>query len=197
MASEPIGDITVLLQAVRDGLPGAPDRLMALVYGELRNIARQRKASARADSLEPTSLVHEAYLRLFSRTDLSWENRHHFFWAAARAMRDILVERARRRGAAKRGGGCEHVPIMDDEAACISEATDLIALNQALERLEVLYPLAGQMVMLRFFAGLTREQVAEVTGMSSGAVWREWCLAKAWLHKELVGANSRSKAPHA
>ncbi|MEK6702334.1 MAG: ECF-type sigma factor [Planctomycetota bacterium] len=194
MMQKPAGDVTVLLRAVRDGLPGAPDRLMACVYGELRKIASNRVAGAGTDVLEPTTLVHEAYLRLFGKDDTSWENRHHFFWAAARAMRDILVERARSRGAEKRGGSIQHVELTD-LPSLESESIELLSLSEALTRLEIDHPVAAQIVTLRFFAGLTREQIAEVMQMSPSAVWREWQFAKAWLHTEIDGAGPTPDAP--
>lgn len=188
MADEQIGDVTVLLRAVREGLPGAADRLMALVYERLKQIARNRVGAVGPCDLEPTTLVHEAYLKMFGKDEPSWENRHHFFWAAARAMRDILVDRARRQAAYKRGGGRRHVQINDDIPQ-VSGAEDLLALNEAIRRLEAAHPDTARIVILRFFAGLTREQIVEITGLTATAVWREWSFAKAWLLDELEGRN--------
>jgi RNA polymerase sigma factor (TIGR02999 family) len=189
MTEDRAGDVTVLLKAVKEGLPGAPDRLMSLVYDELKHIAWNRAASAGTGSMEPTTLVHEAYLRMFAKADPAWENRHHFFWAAARAMRDILVERARRQGAEKRGGQRRRIEL-DDDLPQVTEAEDLLALTGAIRRLEAFHPDSAHLVILRFFAGLTREQVAEVTGMSASAVWRDWSFAKAWLLAELQGPEA-------
>ncbi len=190
MCDEIDGDVTVLLRAVKDGTPGAADRLMSLVYENLKKIARNR-AVVSGDGFEATTLVHEAYLRLFGKDDISWENRHHFFWAAARAMRDILVERARRQGAEKRGGGKRTVRL-DDDVPHAGEAESLLDIHEAIGRLEKVHPDAAHLVILRFFAGLTREQVAEVTGLSSSAVWREWNFAKAWLMADIEGSGDGS-----
>lgn len=180
MTNEPPGDVTAVLREIQDGLPGAPDRLMALVYAELKKIAHNRLASRSKGLSEVTTLVHEAYLRLFAGKDVAWENRHHFFFAASRAMRDILVDRARRDHAQKRGGGRPTLEL-NDEIPVLSRAADLLAIHEALERLERIHPENARIVMLMFFAGLTRDEVAGVTGRSPSAVWREWNFAKAWL----------------
>lgn len=175
-------ELTALLGEIRTGMPGAPDRLFERVYEELRAVASARVGPGLG--MDPTTLVHESYLRLFGRANPSWENRHHFFWAAARAMRDLMVERARRDGAIKRGGGRRREPF-DDELCVASEGIDLVSLNEALEKLERTHEAASRIVFLRFFAGLTREQVAELLGLSPAAVWREWNFAKAWLLTEM------------
>ena len=192
MPREDAGEVTLLLKAVKDGLPGAPDRLMSLVYDRLKAIARNRVGSGSKSGMDATTLVHEAYLRMFDQQDATWENRNHFFWAAARAMRDILVERARRNAAIKNGGGRRHVSIHDDIPGAM-EATDLLALNESLKRLEKAHPKAAEVVMLRFFAGLDRAQAAEVTGQSETALWREWVFAKAWLLADLNGSKGDEK----
>lgn len=184
MTAEPRGEITGALVQMRAGLPGAPNRLMALVYSELKKIARNRLPSRDKKCSDATTLVHEAYLRLFGGKPVAWENRHHFFFAAARAMRDILVDRARRQNAKKRGGGHRRVDL-DSETPDLSQAADLLAIHEVLDRLERTHPETAQIVMLIFFAGLTRAQVAEVTGISESAVWREWNFAKAWLLEAL------------
>lgn len=175
-------ELTALLGEIRSGLPGAPDRLFQRVYDELRAVASARVGPAAG--VDPTTLVHESYLRLFGKTNPSWENRHHFFWAAARAMRDLLVERARRNGAVKRGGDRRREPF-DEDLCAASEGVDLVSLNEALERLERTHGLAARVVFLRFFAGLARGQIAELLGLSPAAVWREWNFAKAWLLTEM------------
>lgn len=178
-----VGDVTTLLRAVSHGLPGAADRLFALVYDELRGLARGC-ANGHGVRGEPTTLVNEAYLRLFGRGEPNWENRRHFFFAASRAMRDILVDRVRRETAQKRGGGDRTLSLPEDIPAA-AQPVDLLALNEALTRLETSHPEAAHVVTLRFFGGLTREQIARVMGISESAVWREWEFAKAWLHAEL------------
>jgi RNA polymerase sigma factor (TIGR02999 family) len=193
MSQDAAGEVTVLLRAVKDGTPGAADRLMSLVYAQLKLIARNRVASAGRIALEPTTLVHEAYLRLFSNGELSWENRHHFFWAAARAMRDILVENARRQSAEKRGGDRQRLTLDNELNLPVDPndgANEFLTLDAALRRLEVEHPETARLVMLRFFTGLTRDQVCEVTGLKAAAVWRDWAFAKAWLMTELDGARA-------
>lgn len=174
------GDITAVLTDMREGLPDAPNRLMALVYVELKKIARNRLAGRSKNTSDATTLVHEAYLRLFNGKKITWENRHHFFFAAARAMRDILVDRARRQQAKKRGGGRVQVDL-DADVPDLTQATDLLAIHDVLDRLEQKHPDTARIVLLIFFAGLSREDVAAITGMSESAVWREWNFAKAWL----------------
>lgn len=181
-------DVTALLRAVREGVPGAADRLMSAVYRELRKIASRRVGGS---GLEPTTLVHEAYLRMFGTSETPYQNRHHFFWAAARAMRDILVERAREASALKRGGGRTRMELQDRPCSTSeAEAAELISLDQALRRLETVHPQPAKVVMLRFFVGLTREEIAEQMDLSPSAVWREWNFARAWLHAEMDGDNS-------
>lgn len=191
MNDHPAGEVTVLLRALSAGQPGAADQLIALVYDELKRIARNRVSVAGKAHLEPTALVHESYVRLFSREEQTWENRHHFYWAAARAMRDVLVEAARSQQAAKRGGGQRHVDLGDDvPAAAETDAEDLLALNDALRALEAVHPETARLVMLRFFAGLTRDQISELSDLSPAAVWREWNFAKAWLLEKLGGPEA-------
>ncbi len=184
MSSDPCGEITMLLQAAKVGHPGAIDRLFSLVYDELRKIARNRINGNNQWIAESTTLVHEAYLRLVNREQLTCQDRHHFFWAAARAMRDILVERARRDGAAKRGGGRNRVELQEDMVAS-PELPDLLDLNEALSRLELIHPKSAEVVTLQFFAGLSRDEIAEILGVSTSAVWREWSFARAWLRDQL------------
>lgn len=185
------GEITLLLQAVNNQRPGAADRLMRMIYAELHAIARHKLSEApRSETLQPTALVNEVYARLFGRTSPipTWENRRHFFWAAARAMRDILVEQARRKVALKRGGGRRRLELQDDGGP-VDDPEHLLALNEALERFQVKYPDAAGIVMLKFFGGLTRIQIAEALDISESEVWREWTFAKAWLRKELDGGS--------
>jgi RNA polymerase sigma factor (TIGR02999 family) len=190
MADKAPGDVTSLLREVRQGTPGAADRLMARVYDELRHLAKNRVRGR--DAVEPTVLVHEAYIKLFGKADAHYENRHHFFWAAAQAMRDILVDDVRRARAAKRGGGKYAVELGDAAGPdAADDPVDLLALDEAIKRLERVHPKAAQVVILRFFAGLSREETAAGLGMSEAAVWREWQFAKVWLLDAIEGHTGR------
>lgn len=178
--------LTTLLGAVHDGQPGAADELMQLVYNELHQIAQHKMGQmCVGHTLQTTALVHEAFLRLFGSGKPSWENRHHFFWAAARAMRDILVERARRHKTQKRGGDRTRVELTEDLTVTV-ESEELLALNEAIDRLQKTNAEAAQVVMLRFFGGLDHDQAAAVLGVSSATVRRRWTFARAWLHKDLT-----------
>jgi RNA polymerase sigma-70 factor (ECF subfamily) len=184
MPSDPNDEIASILSAAKAGQPGATQRLFSLVYDELKKIAKQRISAGNYWASQTTTLVHEAYLRMVKDEAASWANRHHFFWAAARAMRDILVERARHDAAAKRGGGRKRVEL-DEEMLAEPDPVELIALNDALERLELLHPDAAKIVELKYFAGLTQEQIAELMHVSTSFVSRQWHFAKAWLASEL------------
>lgn len=186
------GEITSIIELAKAGVPGATQRLFSFVYDELKKIARNRLSAGEHWATQTTTLVHETYLRMVKGDDASWANRHHFFWAAARAMRDILVERARHDAAAKRGGGHKRVELGEDLFR-VSESTDLLDLADALDRLELLHPVAAQIVQLKYFAGLNREQIAELLDMSPAAVWRQWSFARAWLATELQGDCLRRK----
>jgi RNA polymerase sigma factor (TIGR02999 family) len=180
--------ITQILEAVRAGDPHAAQDLLPLVYGELRRLAEARLAGTPpGQTLQATALVHEAYLRLIGREDPGWENRGHFFLAAARAIQDILVEHARHKGARKRGGQQRRMLLTDAEAAAAAPLEDLLALREALTALERDDANAHRVVMLRFFAGLTDKQTADALGSSERTVRREWRYARARLNKELGG----------
>jgi RNA polymerase sigma factor (TIGR02999 family) len=180
------GEITRLLSAFRNGEPEAEARLMDLTYHELRKIAAghmRRERSAR--SLQTTDLVHEAYLRLVDQAGTPLRDRSHFFQVAAHVMRQILIDRARKRKAGKRGGG---VPALSlDKALDIAEAQsgDLLVLEDALSRLEKLDSRQCQVVEMRFFAGMSEEEIAQVLEVSARTVNREWRMARAWLYKEV------------
>lgn len=169
------------------GEEGSADQLMPLLYSELRRLARARLAGANAgQTLQPTALVHEVYLRL-SSTDTPWQNRAHFFGAAAIAMRRILVEQARRKRTAKRGGGQANLDLDDIDIAIEAPDVDLLGLDEALDRLQEEDPRKASIVSLRFFAGLEREEIAELLGVSVRTVDREWKYCVARLHRELQG----------
>ncbi len=189
MAESVAGEVTVILQAVRDGESGARERLFDLVYRELKAIALRRAGVMGPLNLQATELVSEAYLRMFARDGVSFENRHHLYWAAARAMRSILIDHVRAAKAQKRGGGCRVLPLNDEMAVEVS-ADRFLELDEALERLEREHEGVARVVMLRFFAGLTREQIAEITGASASSVWRDWQFARAWL-LDVLGDGAR------
>jgi RNA polymerase sigma factor (TIGR02999 family) len=186
MSSPPTPEVTQLLQAWSNGDRAALDQLMPIVYAELRRLARRQLASERPDhTLQTTALVNEAYLRLVDQNSLQWQNRAHFFAVAARIMRHILVDYARARHNAKRGGRAKKVRL--DEAAEVSteRAAEMVALDDALTALGEFDPRRGQIVELRFFGGLSVEETAEALNVSPGTVAREWTLAKAWLQREI------------
>ena len=180
-------DITQLLIAWSDGRREALDDLMPMVYADLRRVAAgYMRRESPGHALQPTALVHEAYVRLIDQKQVKWRNRAHFFGVAAGLMRRILVDNARRRRAEKRGGGWERVTLAGDEAATDShKEIDVLALHEALERLAGFDPQQERIVELRYFGGLTIEETAEVVGISTATVVREWTIAKAWLRADL------------
>lgn len=179
--------VTLVLQALANGEREAAERLLPLVYEDLRKLARARMARvAPGQTLQATALVHDAYLRVTRQGDPGWEGRAHFFGAAALAMRDILVEQARRKSAAKRGGNRERVADADDVAITIDvPAEDVLALDEALARLQQRSERQARIVMLRFFTGLEMEEVASMLGLSISTVEREWRFARSWLQRQL------------
>ncbi len=187
MANQQTHDMTQLLSAAGGGDSDAAAELLPLVYAELRRLASAYLGrSPPGQTLQPTALVHEAYLRLVGNIDPGWHGRGHFFGAAAQAMRQILVDRARAKASLKRGGGMRRVAPANLQAPLDAPAEDLLALDEVLTRLEQEDPRKHQIVMLRFFAGLTAEQTAEVTGASLRTVERDWQFARAWLRAELT-----------
>jgi RNA polymerase sigma factor (TIGR02999 family) len=186
MPAEPSQPITELLRAAQAGDAAAAERLMAVVYGELHQLARARMAHLPpGQTLQPTALVHEAYLRLADKSDVTWESRRHFFFAAARAMRDILGEQARRKAGQARGGGGRRREL--DEACSVVEPTadNVLAVHEALEELEKRDPVKAQVVLLRYFSGLTTAETAEVLGLAERTLDRKWRYIRAWLLKRL------------
>jgi RNA polymerase sigma-70 factor, ECF subfamily len=188
-------EVTRLLQEWRDGRSEALERLMPLVYDELHVIASRHMAREwRGGALQTTALVSEAYLKLVGQRDVDWRNRAHFFAIAATIMRRILVDNARRELRVKHGGGAISVSIDDLPPHAAPEsvsAVDALALDAALCRLEVIDPAQARIVELRFFAGLTVEETAEIVGISPATVKREWALAKGWLYRDLTGGLDR------
>ncbi len=170
-----------------NGDQAAADRLLPLIYDELRAIARGYLRRERADhTLQPTGLVHEAYLRLVDETAANWQNRAHFFGVAAQVMRRVLIDHARRHRTAKRGGTWEKLEFDDLVTPGPSRSVDLVALDDALLELAKMDPRQSQIVELRFFGGLTIEEAAEVLDVSPRTIKREWRRAKAWLRREIT-----------
>ena len=179
-------EITRLLRQLQDGDRGAAEPLMAHVYGELRRLARgQLHRGPGQTTLQPTALVHEAYLRLLGADDADWQGRQHFFAVSARAMRQVLIDHARARSAAKRGGDRERVPLDAVLIEVEERAVDLVALEEALQRLGTQDEELARIVELRFFTGLDHAQAAAALGLSTRTVERGWRTAKAWLHRAL------------
>jgi RNA polymerase sigma factor (TIGR02999 family) len=183
-----MSEVTRILNSIEHGDTKAADRLLPLVYEELRKLAAQRMANeAAGNTLQPTALVHEAWLRLAGEEHKRWDGRGHFFAAAAEAMRRILIERARRKNANKRGGNFERVNLDDVDIAALADSDTLLLINGALEKLEKEDPAAAQVVKLRFFAGMTNEEAGEALGISARTAKRYWTFARAWLFQDLSG----------
>ena len=181
-------DVTRLLVAWHQGDPAAASRLMPLVYDELRRLARNYLRQERdGHTLQPTSLVHEAYLRLVDDRETDWQCRAHFFGVAARAMRRILVEHARARQAAKRGGGAERIPLEHAGELPVVRDGELIRLDEALESLAQVYPRQCEVVEMRFFGGLEAREIANVLRVSEKTILRDWSFAKLFLLREMAG----------
>jgi RNA polymerase sigma factor (TIGR02999 family) len=191
MADDPVGEVTAVLRAAQKGDHAAADRLLALVYAELRHMAQARmKQLPPGQTLQPTALVHEAYLRLMGKPDRRLAGRKHFFFAAARAMRDILVEQARSKSRTKRGGNRRRVELDEEPAVAGPPPEDVLAVHEALTELEKHDSLKAQIVNLRYFAGMTADEAARVLGISESTLHRESRVINAWL-KSRLGAPSR------
>ncbi|MEM9368882.1 MAG: ECF-type sigma factor [Planctomycetota bacterium] len=187
-------DITQILKAVEDGDQQATDQLLPLVYAELRRLAAAKMASERPDqTLQPTALVHEAFMRLLGGEQPSqWDGRGHFFAAASEAMRRILIDAARKRSRLKRGGALVRVELKDDDALVEVADEKLLELDDALQKLESQDPEAAKLVELRYFTGLTIDETAETLGVSPRTVKRNWAYARAWLQRELMSQDPNS-----
>jgi RNA polymerase sigma-70 factor, ECF subfamily len=190
-AAEP-QDLTQLLRRLRAGDEEAAAQVAAAAYGELRKLAaRCLRRERPGHTLQPTALVNEAFLKLAANTRAEWRDRAQFYAVAARLMRRILVDYARRRAAGKRGGG--HQVTLEENLVLREERIeDVLGVDEVLERLEALDPRQGRIVELRFFSGLTVEEIAEVLGISTPTVKREWSSAKAWLHRELSAVRNQA-----
>jgi RNA polymerase sigma factor (TIGR02999 family) len=187
-----MSEITHILEAINQGDPNAAAQLLPLLYAELRRLAAAKLAQeAPGQTLQPTALVHEAYLRLVgTSTEQHWNSRGHFFGAAAEAMRRILVESARRKQRLKHGGELQRLDLEDYDVPVAPPAEELLALDEALARLAADDPDAARIVDLRFFAGLSIEEAAEALGVSRATANRQWAYARAWLRCELGGEGN-------
>jgi RNA polymerase sigma factor (TIGR02999 family) len=177
-----MSDATVILTAVERGEANAADRLLVLVYGELRKLAASKMArEAPGQTLQPTELVHEAWLRLAGTKNPRFENRAHFFSAAAEAMRRILIDRARRKLTRRHGGGCERVDLDGEDLAAPGADQQLLAVHEVLDNFAKEYPVQAEVVKLRYFAGMTNEETARVLGISLTTTKAYWTFARTWI----------------
>jgi len=185
-----MGDITRILNAVSLGETGALDELLPFVYSELRKLASHKMANlAAGQTLQPTALVHEAWLRLVGREEPKFEGRRHFFAAAAEAMRHILIDNARKKSTQRRGDGQRPVDLDGVDVAVSSCSEQLLDVNEALDKLAAERPLEAEVVKLRFFVGMTIEEAAEVLGISPRTAKNYWAYAKAWLYQEITAGQ--------
>ena len=182
-----MSDVTRILESIERGDPKAADELLPLVYGELRKLAAARMANeAPNQTLQPTALVHEAWLRLVGNDDQAqFQNRAHFFAAAAEAMRRILIDKARRKQAIRHGGDQQRVDIESVEIASLADDDELLAVNEALDKLAAQNQVEAELVKLRYFVGLTLEEAAEVLGISARTADNYWAHARAWLFRAI------------
>jgi RNA polymerase sigma factor (TIGR02999 family) len=188
-----MNEVTLILSAVEQNEPQAAERLLELVYAELRRLAAQKLAHEKpGQTLDATGLVHEAYLRLFGGNGEQqiWNNQSHFFAAAAEAMRRILIDNARRKKSKKHGGDRQRVALMDDDLAVHDSPDELLALDNAITKLAAEDPTSVELVKLRVFTGMSIEQVAEVLGISRATAFRQWGYARAWLRCEMRGKET-------
>ena len=184
--SEQAGDVTRLLRAVGGGQTNALDDLMPLVYGELKRVAeRQIRRERPGHSLGASGLVNEAFLKLVDQAQVDWQCRQHFFGVAARAMRQVLVDYARKRNAEKRGGDWNRTSLDENGIGFQTPLADLLALDQALNRLDQISSRMRQVVEYRYYCGLSEDETAELLGVTKRTIQREWAKARAWLYKEL------------
>jgi RNA polymerase sigma factor (TIGR02999 family) len=183
-------DVTAILKAAQKGDQEAAAQLLPLVYEELRKLAKAKMAHLPpGQTLQPTALVHEAYVRLLGKQDLHLESKNHFFFVAARAMRDILVEQARGKAGPKRGGNRKRIELKDDFSVHEPDADTLLAINEVLKELEKEDPIKAQMVHLRYYAGMSIEETAGVMGISESTLSRDWRFIKAWLASKLEATS--------
>lgn len=183
-----MNDVTRILSAIEQGDPGSAERLLPLLYDELRKLAAQKLAREKpGQTLQATDLVHDAYLRLVGSADPGWDSRGHFFAAAAEAMRRILVENARHKAATKVGGGRRRLGLAEAEPAIEGPTLDVLALDEALAALEAKDPRKARLIKLRYFAGLTVDEVAAALGISPSTADNDWAYARSWLRLAMLG----------
>lgn len=183
-------DITLLIGELRRPGSNAAAELLPLVYADLRRLAASHLSGQRpGQTLQPTALVHEVYLKMVGTADPGWEGRGHFFGVAAIAMREIIVDHARRKGAEKRGSGRKNVPLSAAAEISVAGASldEALAVDEALKRLETAHPRQARIVLLRYFAGLSEDEIAEALGITTRTVERDWRFARAWLHGAISG----------
>ena len=181
-------DVAELLAEIADGHEEATEQLMPLVYDQLRAIARRLlRHESPGHTLQPTALVNEAYVRLAGKHQINWQGKTHFFAIGAKVMRRILVDHARRKKSKKRGGGMYRIPLADDLCVSNRNQEDVLAIEMAIEKLEKLDHRQARIVELRFYGGLTVEEVAEVLGVSKRTVEADWTMVRAWLRREIAG----------
>jgi RNA polymerase sigma factor (TIGR02999 family) len=193
--NDEVSDVTRILLAIEKGDPVAADELLPLVYHELRKLAAHRMANeAPGQTLQPTALVHEAYLRLVGDEDKKWAGRAHFFAAAAEAMRRILIDNARRKRAQRHGGGQQRVDVEDVDIAADADDEQLLAINEALDRLAAGDKVKAELVKLRYFVGMTIEEAAQILGISEPTAKRYWTYARAWLYEEINSSGTHQGA---
>ena len=186
-----MSEATLLLNAIESGDAKAADQLLPLVYQELRRLAASKRANESAgQTLQPTALVHEAWLRLVGNEAPTFQNRAHFFGAAAEAMRRILIDRARHRKAIRHGGGQQRVDLEQVELPFGGDDDQLLAVNEALQQLAAAHPTEAEVVKLRYFVGLTHDEIADALGISVRTVKYYWAHARAWLFQEITGAEA-------
>lgn len=189
-----MSDVTRILQFITDGQPRAAEELLPLVYEELRKLAAARMANeAPNQTLQPTALVHEAWLRLTGKEDVKWDGRAHFFGAAAEAMRRILIDNARRKSAQRRGGGRQRLDIAEMDIAAPAKDDELLAMDEALEKFAAEDKQKAELVKLRYFAGLSVEESAQILGISIPTAKRWWAYARAWLFDQMRSGGPAAK----
>ncbi len=183
-------DVTRIIESIKEGDSRASEQLLPLVYNELRRLAAHKLSNEKpGQTLQATALVHEAYMRLIGGDDVNWDSKGHFFAAAAESMRRLLVENARRKKALKRGGHLNKNSFNESDVTLDKSRNDLIALDEALNKLALKDPVKAKLVNLRFFAGLNNEQAANALGISQSSADRYWLYARSWLHLEICGEN--------